>query len=239
MIRFFVLALVLIFSFSQNIVFAKDFDFDESFFRMFEYAKQNKYKKALNLGLKIKKEALTDAQKKELKDAMEQIYLRKQQNDALSAFSVRYDKYDESYIYTGNTLLWDSVTPVIAVQKGEVMYGLIFKVTHFSQARTNFNKVTINSDNTNITYKILKSSDDIISYSSHKRIARGTVILTAKELSDIDKAANSYDVSFKMSGDNSYVVGTIFDPAKDILKKSIIVYVLLKGKIIKPGATSL
>lgn len=218
-------------------VSAKDFSYENNLFKIMQYDQQKKYKKALDLGLKTKKENLTDAQKKELQEIMETLYFKKDKDDALKAFYVDYDKYENTYTYTSNLILYDDIVPIIIVSDKGTHYFLKFKAEHYNRTMINFNKVIINSDNKNITLTIEKSEDSLVSYQSYKRIAQGWAVLSGKEMFAVEKAMKGYDISFKMSGNDGAVVKQIYSPTKELIKKSVVVYVLLSGKMIKPGDT--
>ena len=92
--------LIITIVFSTCMVNAKDFSFEDTIVQMNKCFSAKKYDKALKLGLKAKRENLTESQKKTLQKTMEELISAKQFDDAVKTFSVSYDKYEDYYVYS-------------------------------------------------------------------------------------------------------------------------------------------
>lgn len=217
-------------------VLANDEFCSKTMIKMSKYWDEKKYDKALKAGLKVKQKCkLSEKEKKDIQEIMESIYFVKSKDDALKAFYVYYDKYEDYYIYKDKSYIYDDVSPYIIVKKDVVLYFLKFKVVGCHNRRIHFNKVILHSDNKNITMNAIDSSDELVSYQAQRRVSTATVLLTAAEMYKVLDAIKGNDVSFRMSGEEGHVESIVFTRTKELIKKSVTLYEMLLIKAIKPG----
>lgn len=215
---------------------AKEFLFDQSMNKVYKAAKNKSYQKALNLALKVKKENLTEDQKKEVQDLMEALFARKQFDDAIKKFYVEYDKYENFYVYYPLFIVWNSITPYVYYYSKPI-FKIKFQATYYSKARMHPDKIILNFDGVNKEYKPFSSSDNIISYDTYKREVCAWVNFTEDEALYFTSAMRSNDVSFKIKDSSSSLsaLGQVSSAEKELIKSAQILYFALKKKVLEPG----
>lgn len=219
----------------QSEAFAKKFSYDESFSKMQLYAAQQKFDKALNMGLKIKKNDLTKEQDSEIRGVMERLVFIKNLDDALRGFYSSYDKYENYYIYQPDIIVYYPITPYIYANEKEVAYKLKFTTYYYSRKQVVPDKIILHSDGDNKTFIPSKTKDTLISYDLDKRRCEAWVNLSDKDVDQLAAMMRGSDVSIKFGSQNYVGVSTVYSQERALVKKSFTVYDILKTKKIKLG----
>ncbi len=217
--------------------FARDFSFDESFIKMNDLFNQKKYSKALKLAMKVKKEDLTAEQKDLLKQFMETAVIKKQMDDAIKTFSVRYDQYENFYVYSPTFIYAPSITPYIYSFENHTIYKLKFNGYYHSRTRMSPNLVILNSDGKNLIFKPFSGDDVLLNYNTRERRVTAWVNLSDKEVYSVVKAMNGRNVSFKIKDTETSkeVVSQVFASEKEKIKNGFWLYASLRDKLLEPG----
>lgn len=229
--------LIITIVFSTCMVNAKDFSFEDTIVQMNKCFSAKKYDKALKLGLKAKRENLTESQKKTLQKTMEELISAKQFDDAVKTFSVSYDKYEDYYVYSPKVTFSLAMHPYIYVRDNVPLYKIRFCTYHYSRKSMKPDKVFLYADGKNMVFDVFTGDDVLVNYNTYQRKVTAHVNLTPKQLGLINQAMNANDVSFKIKDTNSSISAEnkVFNNNKEFIKNGYVLNFAIINKLLKPG----
>lgn len=216
---------------------AKDFSFEDTIVQMNKFFSAKKYDKALKIGLKAKRENLTESQKKTLQKTMEELISAKQFDDAVKTFSVSYDKYEDYYVYSPICTFTLAMHPYIYVKNNIPLFKVRFSTYHYSRTRMKPDKVFLYADGRNMVFDVFAGDDVMINYNTNQRKVTAHVNLTPKQLGLINQAMNANDVSFKIKDSYNSISAEnkVFNNNKEFVKNGYILNFAIINKLLKPG----
>lgn len=168
---------------------------------------------------------------------MKKTVIKKQLDDAVKTYVVKYDKYEDFYVYSPGLFFAPSLMPYIYAFKDTNIYKLKFIATYRSRKRMYPNKVILNFDGTNLVYKPFSGDDVLVNYDTGERRVTAWVNLTDKDVYTLVNAVKGNNVSFaiKDSESSKSAEGIVYPADKERVKSGFWVYVSLRDKKLERG----